>query len=80
MNPLKISTVNERNGYQIKKITGFTPFELDRLNRMPYQDMKHELLKMLNTRNNGLGEMWHKECGVYQMWVAADGMYVEIGG
>ena len=79
MMPLKIETEHKRNGYEIKKVTGFTAFELDQLNRMPYQDMKVRLLGMLDERNNGTGTMWQKEAGVYQMWVGANEMYVEIG-
>lgn len=77
--PLTIVTEHKRNGYEIKKITGFTPFELDLLNRMPYQDMKARLIEMLNERNNGIGKVWLKEAGIYQMWVGATEMYVEIG-
>ena len=79
MNPLKIETEHQRNGYQIKKITGFTPFELDRLNRMPYQDMKDFALDMLDKRNNKIGTCWHNGYGVYQMWVGADALFIEIG-
>ena len=79
MEPLKIETEFKRNGYQIKKITGFTAFELDRLNMMPYQDMKEHLLDMLDKRNGNLGTCWHNGYGVYQMWVGADAMFVEIG-
>ena len=79
MSPLKIATEHDRGGVKIMKVTGFTPFELDMLNRMPYQDMKEKLLTMLDDRNNGLGTCWHNGNGVYQMWVGADGMYVEIG-
>lgn len=76
--PLKIETIYERNGYQIKKVTGFSNIELDMLNRMPYQDMKETFLSTLDDRNNGLGKQWNREAGVCQMWVATDGMFVEI--
>ena len=79
MEKLKIETEHNRNGYQIKKVTGFTAFELDRLNRMPYQDMKQEALEMLDKRNDGIGTCWHNGYGVYQMWVGADALFVEIG-
>lgn len=78
-NKLKIETEHKRHGYQIKKVTGFTPFELDCLNRMPYQDMKQSALTMLDERNNGTGTVWHNGYGVYQMWVGADALFVEIG-
>ena len=79
MTPLKIETEYKRNGSEIKKISGFTPFELDLLNRMPYQDMKVRLLGMLDDRNGGIGTMWQKEVGIFQMWIGADAMFVEIG-
>ena len=79
MNQLKISEEYRRGGTMIMKVTGFTPFELDRLNRMPYQEMKDAALTMLDERNGNIGTCWHNGNGVYQMWIGADALFVEIG-
>lgn len=76
MNPLTIETTYDRDGYQIKKITGFTAFQLDRLNQMPYQDMKKEFFKMIYERNG----IHLKQNDVLHMWVGADALLVEVHG
>lgn len=73
MTPLTIKTTYERSGYRIERITGFTPFQLDRLNRMPYQDMKAEILKFLFERNG----IQLKPEDILQAWVGADALLVE---
>lgn len=76
MNPLTIETTYERDGYQIKKVNGFTPFQLDRLNRMPYQDMMKEFMKQIRDRNG----IYLKQNDVLHMWVGNDALFVEIYG
>ena len=76
MNPLKIETTYDRDGYQIKKVTGFTPFQIDRLNRMPYQDMKKEFMKQIMDRNG----IYLKQNDILHMWVGADALLVEVHG
>lgn len=73
MTPLTIKTTYERSGYRIERITGFTPFQLDRLNRMPYQDMKVEIIKILFEKNG----IQLKPEDILQTWVGADALFVE---
>lgn len=78
-NKLEIHESNRSCGSRTMRITGFNREELIEFKLMTYQEMEKDVLDALDIRNNGLGTQWHNGYGVYQMWIAGDSVFVDIG-
>ncbi len=64
------------------RVAGFSPAEIDELGSMDHREMTDKVLELLNTRNRGIGTVWHNGYGVYGVRIdpgIPDSVFVTIG-
>ena len=78
-NPLKVEKWHEDYGMNTMRISGFPDGELNELKSMEHRESTDKLLEMLDSRNSGIGTVWHNGYGVYGVWYDNEYAYVRIG-
>lgn len=61
------------------RIGGFNDGELSELKSMEHLEAEDKLLEMLNSRNAGLGNVYHNGYGVRSTWYDDEYAYIRIG-